>query len=113
MGDAGNDLIWGGDGDDSINGGNDLDIVMQESDEDQILTNSQLTGQGIDTLVDIERGRIQGGVGDNLIDASQFPGTVALFGGPGNDRLVGGSAIDRLVGQDGNDTIEGLSLIHI
>ncbi len=103
------DTLHGGGSNDLLNGGPGSDLVYEIGNVDFTLLSTQLTGQGIDTLVDIERGRIQGGVGDNLIDASQFPGTVALFGGPGNDRLVGGAAIDRLVGQDGDDTIEGLA----
>ena len=109
FGQGSTDTLHGGGSNDLLNGGPGSDQVYEIGNIDFTLLSTQLTGQGIDTLIDIERGRIEGGVGDNVIDASQFPGTVALFGGPGNDRLVGGAAIDRLVGQDGNDTLEGLA----
>ncbi|MDC0176493.1 hypothetical protein OAJ60_06140, partial [Planctomycetaceae bacterium] len=109
FGQGSTDTLHGGGSDDLLNGGPGSDQVYEVGNIDFTLMSTQLIGQGTDTLIDIERGRIEGGVGDNVIDASQFPGTVALFGGAGNDRLVGGAAIDRLVGQDGNDTLEGLA----
>jgi len=103
------DTLHGGASNDQLNGGAGNDEVYETGNVDFTLRANQLTGRGDDILVDIERGRIEGGDGDNLIDASQFPGSVVLFGGGGNDLLRGGIAIDRLVGQDGNDTLEGLA----
>ncbi len=50
---------------------------------------------------------LAGGAGDNLINASQFQGTVRLNGGPGNDRLFGTRNNDILLGGEGNDVIFG------
>ena len=109
FGQGSNDTLHGAAGNDQLDGGAGNDQVYETGNVDFTLQSDQLTGRGRDDLVDIERGRIEGGVDDNLIDASQFPGSVLLFGGPGNDLLRGGNSIDRLVGQDGNDTLEGLA----
>lgn len=50
---------------------------------------------------------VDGGAGDDTIDARAATVPVALFGGAGNDYLVGGDAGDILVGGAGNDVISG------
>ncbi len=61
----------------------------------------------MERIYDIETARIGGGDGNNLIDASQFLGPVALFGFDGNDTLVGGGFGDLLVGGTGDDSLTG------
>ena len=109
FGQGNSDTLQGGGANDHLNGGPGNDQVYETGNGNFTLQADQLDGRGRDDLVDIERGRIETGDGDNVIDASQFPGSVVLIGGGGNDLLRGGSNIDRLIGNDGDDTLEGLA----
>ena len=137
LGNSGNDSLYGGDGDDTLrsNSGNDLinagngddslygsygndslyggagtDRILEFGDVDYTLTNTQLTGVGTDTISQIELARLQGGAGDNLIDASSATGIkVTLDGREGDDTLIGGTLNDFLMGRDGNDSLLGNS----
>lgn len=51
--------------------------------------------------------QIDGGGGDDVIDASGAPVPVTLIGGAGNDRLLGGRFADSLSAGAGNDTLFG------
>ncbi|KYC42820.1 hypothetical protein WA1_11880 [Scytonema hofmannii PCC 7110] len=107
-GGVGNDTLFGGLGDDTIDGGDGIDALSESADVNFTLTNNQLTGLGIDTLSNIERVNLTGGIGNNTINASAFSlGSAYLYGGAGNDTINGGTAIDYLYGQDGNDILNG------
>ncbi len=57
-----------------------------------------------------DRLSINGGAGNDTIDASALPaGTMVLTldGGAGNDKIIGGGGDDALIGGDGNDTVTG------
>ena len=83
MGNAGNDRLSGGDGNDVLAGGEGNDRVYG--------------GRGNDTLIDTGgNDRLWGGRGDDF-----------LFGGEGHDRLYGGRDDDVLDGHDGNDRLYG------
>jgi ELWxxDGT repeat protein len=59
---------------------------------------------------DLDELTIEGGPGDDEIDASLAPselGDLTLAGGSGNDRLTGGPGADRLLGGSDNDTMVG------
>jgi Ca2+-binding RTX toxin-like protein len=107
LGDAGNDTITGGAGNDTINGGDGTDRVVESGDTNFTLTNSSLTGNGTDTLSNLEAAAVTGGAGNNNLNAGAFTGPVTLDGGAGNDTLTGGSAADSLTGGAGNDTLTG------
>ena len=103
-----NDTLIGGEGADFLYGGVDIDRVVQTVDNHQTLTNGLLTGQGPDTLVDmdIEHATLTGGVSGNIIDASAFTlGGVILIGEGGGDTLTGTDDDDELFGGDGDDTL--------
>ncbi len=70
----------------------------------------------LNQLTNIQRAVIDGTDGVDLLDASQFNGSVVFRGGDGNDTLIGGSGIDtlnggpdddRITGNAGADTLEG------
>ena len=83
MGNAGNDRLSGGDGNDVLAGGEGNDRVYG--------------GRGNDTLIDTGgNDRLWGGRGDDF-----------MFGGEGHDRLYGGRDDDVLDGHDGNDRLYG------
>jgi Ca2+-binding RTX toxin-like protein len=87
---AGNDLICGGNGggtinaglgDDTIDGGNGNDNLIGGDGNDIILGNG-----GNDTL--------NGGIGNDILD-----------GGTGNDTMTGGAGADNFIGGSGTDTV--------
>lgn len=110
-GSNGNDVLEGGGGNDILNGGAGIDSVDVNFAGNITLTNTRVTGDGIDTLTGIETAELftfdQGG-SNNTIDASNFTlGSVTLDGGLGNNALLGGSGNDFLDGEGGVDTLNG------
>lgn len=115
---AGDDTLSGSAGDDTLIGGAGIDRVSEQGDVNFILTDSQLTGLGVDTLSGIERATLIGGSGNNVLDASGFNrGSVVLNGGAGDDTLIGSSMAGSFfysglyynifTGGEGNDTLTG------
>ena len=95
-------------GDDTLYGGDGVDRLDLAVDANVTLTDSQVTGQGTDRLVDVETAVITGGDANNIIDASAFTlGPVTLIGGVGNDTLRGGGGDDSLQGGAGDDFYAG------
>jgi len=107
-GSEGDDDLYGGDGNDAFYGGAGIDRILEVANADFILTDTQLTGRGTDTLSQIELARLEGGTGNNLLNAASATAlNVTLDGAVGNDTLVGGAQSDLLVGRDGNDQLKG------
>ena len=77
------DVLWGGAGDDDIDGQGGPDSIMG--------------GDGDDTL--------EGGAGDDEIDGGA--GDDSIMGGDSADKLQGGAGDDVLTGGAGDDTLEG------
>lgn len=105
---AGSFYFFGENGNDILDGGLGTDTLSETGNADFILTNSQLTGFGTDTLNSIEAARLTGGDDFNLIDARAFTGPVTLIGNGGDDTLIGGTNNDVLDGGSGNDGLAGL-----
>lgn len=102
------DVLIGGPGDDILHGGSGADYVQASADTDFTLTDSTLTGEGNDILINIEWAELTGGAGNNRIDASGFSGPTTLEGGDGDDVLIGGSNNDRIFDTgSGDDWLEG------
>ncbi|MCA1627369.1 MAG: hypothetical protein LC742_05345 [Acidobacteria bacterium] len=80
---VGSDMIFGGNGDDTINAGGGNDLVCGGN------------GGGI----------VNGGVGDDTLDGGN--GNDTLRGGDGNDLIFGGGGNDILEGGNNDDTIDG------
>jgi Ca2+-binding RTX toxin-like protein len=116
-GQSGNDTLYGGAGKDTLTGsaGNDrlkgqgsTDTIFEVGDNDFVLTNRTLTGNGTDSLVAPNRIILIGGDGDNTIDARSFSiGGVTILGGGGDDVLHGSRRADLIEGNDGNDLVNG------
>ena len=107
VGGLGNDLMTGGLGDDSLDGGAGVDLLTESGNINFALNDSALVSNlGTDVLTNIELARLTGGVGDNILDASGFSGSVTLDGGAGNDILRDGAGDDRLIGGPGNDVYQ-------
>lgn len=101
------DVLDGGAGDDTLNGGAGIDVIIAAADVDFTLTDSQLTGQGTDILIRIERAELTGGESANSIDTSAFSGNAILDGQDGNDTLIAGDGADVLSGGNGTDSLTG------
>ncbi len=51
--------------------------------------------------------KVDGGEGNDTLDASTFQDDAVLNGGPGNDTLLGGLGDDTISGDAGNDVLIG------
>ncbi len=127
IGGSGNDTFAGGSGDDSVSGGlgddafagssgNDFfdggqgnDLLSMSADANFVLTDTSLTGTGTNTLANLERVQITGGLSANTIDASLATLPLTLNGGGGNDSIIGGLGNDSINGGDGLDTLNGFT----
>jgi Ca2+-binding RTX toxin-like protein len=119
-GDAGDDNLTGGAGNDSLIGGAGADIAGFNVSTPMFvdLVQGIATGEGTDTLVDIENietnigaDTISGNSADNVFNASDganqlfgLGGNDTLLGGASNDVLDGGTGIDSMIGAAGDDT---------
>lgn len=104
----GNDILRGGNGDDTLVGGAGSDRLLELNNSNFKLTNTQLIARGTDVFSEFELARLVGGVGNNLIDASEATELrTTLEGGSGNDTLIGGSQADFLIGGVGADITTG------
>ena len=125
-GTAGDDLIWGTDGADTINlyAGNDTCFGDKQDDYPYYGNDRIYGGEGNDTIygeymfAQSKNGLgsddyIEGGSGDDTLwgdsgDTSMHTrGNDTLKGGDGNDYLFGGGYNDYLDGGEGNDTLDG------
>jgi Ca2+-binding RTX toxin-like protein len=124
FGAGGNDRLEGGNGNDTIDGGTGLDLVVFDPNGNGVvvdLTAGTATGQGADTLFEIEgifgtarSDTIRGNSGGNVIfgfDERDFlngeGGNDQIFGDDGNDLIGGGDDNDSLDGNEGNDILGG------
>ncbi len=109
-----NDLISGGTGNDSLNGLDGVDRLVESGNVSFKLINTSLTGVGTDKLANFEEASLTGGTSNNRLDASAFTGNVTLSGGAGNDTLLGGSGTDIIVeSANVNFTLTNTKLIGV
>ncbi|WP_201834188.1 M10 family metallopeptidase C-terminal domain-containing protein [Microvirga zambiensis] len=99
-GGAGNDFIDGGSGNDTVDYSEAAAGVRVNLSSTNIQIIGENSGQGNDTLLDIEN-VIGGAHNDDLIGST---GSNTLVGGGGNDTLEGGAGSDSLDGGTGNNT---------
>jgi hypothetical protein len=86
------DILRGGDGDDIINGGSDRDTLRGDA------GNDILNGGSNDDDMD-------GGTGNDILNGGT--GNDLMIGGSGNDTMNGGVGKDLLRGGEGDDTLTG------
>lgn len=107
---AGQDTVDGGAGNDTLDGGSGgSDMVVVTADASMTVTNTQTTGgapAGTDSISGFEQAMLNGGDGNNVLDAGGSSLRTFLNGNGGNDTLIGGSGDDVLNGGDGNDVTE-------
>lgn len=112
-GNSRNNVIWGREGNDVLDGGESGYDILREV----RAGNWQLTGTTLANATSGETDTFNAGsfdeislVGDanpNTLDASSFSGLVRLDGAGGNDTLIGGAGSNYLTGGTGSDTIDG------
>jgi Ca2+-binding RTX toxin-like protein len=124
LGNNGGDTLFGGLGDDAFDGGVGFDSADFSATGVSMtidLTAQTATGNGNDTLVNIERivgsnvddtilgsaagESFLGGAGNDSL--SGLGGADTLNGGAGNDTLLGGDDADTLIGGSDNDVLQG------
>ena len=100
----------GGDGDrlsgfENAEGGSGADVLVGDGGPNVLDgsygRNTVLGGAGDDTVTAFGGSRLDGGEGDDVVDA--VLGANSLEGGPGDDRLEGGFGVDQFSGGDGDD----------
>ena len=107
LGQEKDDVLAGEVGHDILDGGVGIDRVEQTVNANQTLTDGMVTGQGNDTLMDIDRATLTGDAGVNVINASAFTrGPVVLVGLEDNDNLTGTIFDDRYVFLDAASSAE-------
>ncbi len=99
-GEAGNDSLYGGDGNDTLNGGAGADLLYGEAGNDVLNGGSDndklYGGDGNDTLI--------GGAGTDTLDGGNGDDTFILNSTDDvNDVLKGGAGTDRVVADDDGD----------
>ncbi len=104
---ASGDELTGGLGNDTLDGGAGGDSVVETGDLNFVLTNTQLTGIGTDTLIGIEAARLTGGASNNSFDASAFSGSITVIALAGNDTVIGAAGNDFINGGEGDDILKG------
>ena len=93
----GNDILNGGKGNDTIDGGKGtdrLDCSNNNNTVNLLIDTPQLTGDGVDKVVNIEN--VKGNGGND-----------SLYGNTGKNQLEGDSGNDYLYGDSGDDIIDG------
>ncbi len=95
-GGAGNDRIFADSDDTVVEGGDGNDRVIVQGDGDFSI---DMTGAGVE--------RVDGGGGNDTLDATGMSGRAQQFGNDGDDTLIGGDGRDTQRGGDGDDIIFG------
>jgi len=112
-GNSRDNVIWGREGNDDLDGGPDgYDTLLEER-----AGNWQLLSGVLNLLSTGESNTFNAGTfdeisltgddNDNTLDASSFSGTVFLSGAGGQDQIIGGTGTNYLSGGPGIDTITG------
>lgn len=109
QGGAGRDFLIGTRGDDVLDGGADEDVLYQQADGNQVLSDGFLVGKGTDTLIGIEGVALEGSDAANVIEAKRFTGVAVIDSGAGNDQIFGGTGGLIAIPGAGNDSITGNS----
>ncbi len=105
------DTIFGGPGNDFINGNAGLDYLDGGPGNDTIYggqnAGAWTAGKTRTTTIHLREGydTLKGGPGDDFLNGNM--GTDILYGGPGNDLMRGGQDEDVLYGEEGDDTLWG------
>ena len=110
--------MTGDSGNDTLDGGEGTDRLLERADVDMTLTDESLSGgMGSDVITSIETAYLKGGNSNNRLNASAFTGNVTLIGvggddtlrgGAGDDLIYGRAGADSMLGGDGDDTLKGL-----
>ncbi len=87
-GGVGDDSITGGLGNDTLSGGDGRDTLNEIADNDWSLNFKTLTGNGTDTILDMEVIDLTGGNSANTFTVKRWTGEINLHGENGNDKYI-------------------------
>ena len=107
IGGLGNDNLFGHGGDDILDGNDGYDYLHVYTNNEIILSPTQVIGDGTDTITKIEQANLNGLDGDNLINARAATIKALARGNDGSDTLLGGAFDDTLNGGLGDDILKG------
>jgi hypothetical protein len=99
-----------------FNGGAGVDAVAGAGNANWTLAPTVLrsTGGGQILITAVEQGRLTGGAGNNVLDATTFTGTTFLSGQGGNDTLRGGRGFDWVTeSANANFTLSNTRLVGL
>ncbi|MEZ5100610.1 MAG: hypothetical protein R3C15_12580 [Thermoleophilia bacterium] len=99
--------LTGGLGNDTLLAGPGTDDSLDETGQALTLTDSTLTGAGLDSIDGFEQANLTGTAGSDTLDGSAFTGRVGLFGAGAGDRLLGSAGNDTIDPGGGSDTVVG------
>lgn len=100
-GDAGDDTLVGGSGSNTMNGGPGSDLIISSGTSDLAYG-----GDGIDQIYAVgDAATLYGDWGNDLIACGNVG--CLLYGGPGDDVVFGGFSADTINGEDGSDALGG------
>lgn len=99
--------LSGGAGNDTLLAGPGTEDSLDETGQSLTLTDSTLTGAGLDVIDGFERANLTGTAGADTLDGTAFTGRVGLFGSSGGDRLLGSAGNDTIDPGAGSDTVVG------
>ena len=83
-----NDVLTGGSGNDSLDGGSGSNTLVEGLNTSFTLTDASLTGNGTDTLANLQTANLTGGSGANTFTVSGWTGLGTFSGGGGSDTIV-------------------------
>jgi Ca2+-binding RTX toxin-like protein len=110
-GNARGNVIWGREGNDTMDGGSaGYDVLKEERAGNwQLFATTLNLGAEINTFTPgtFDEVSLRGDATGNTLDASSFGGLVRLDGAGGSDTLIGGTGTNYFTGGDGIDTITG------
>jgi Ca2+-binding RTX toxin-like protein len=101
LGGAGDDVLEGSVGNDSIEGGDGNDVISGDENNDVLLG-----GAGADTIYGgLGHDTLFGGDGNDVLDGGEYHDTI--YGGLGDDTLTATNGLNLFFGGEGNDLITG------
>lgn len=103
---GGDDTLSGGVGNDILNGGGGLDTLFEMVGVSVVLTPTNMTGVGTDSIISIDQASFTGDGSAQAFTTTAFTGPVTINAGDGNDVIRTGSGADSIQAGGGSDDVD-------